>query len=130
MTGKIYELHSAKVWLDDDGIIREIFLSGSEITLSDAEEILSVYHTLEQGRKYPVYMDTRGVKSVGRDVRNYVKENFDSYVFAIAATGTPIVRMLSELFNRLNKPPYPTRFFTTEKDALEWLKELSKESNK
>jgi hypothetical protein len=129
MSGRVYELRCAKLWLDEDDIVREVFLPGSEIILSDAEEILSVYRSLKPGRKFLVYMDTRGVKSVGRDVRNFVKENFDSYILAIAATGTPIVRVLSELFNKLNKPPYPTKFFAVEKDALNWLKELSKESN-
>lgn len=74
-----------------------------------------------------MYMDTRGVKSVGCDVRNFVKENFDSYIFAIAATGTPIVRILSELFNHINMPPYPVKNFASEEDALIWLRGLLKE---
>ena len=35
---------------------------------------------------------------------------------------SPVSRLIGSFFLGLNKPPFPTKLFTSEADAVEWLK--------
>jgi hypothetical protein len=37
---------------------------------------------------------------------------------------SPMQRMVGNIFFKINRPPYPTRLFSQQTDALQWLREL------
>ncbi len=59
-----------------------------------------------------------------RDARVYFAGSESKKVHSAAAllAQSPLSKVLGNLFLGLNKPLFPTRLFTSEKDAIEWLK--------
>jgi len=66
-----------------------------------------------KGKKTPVFTDIRGVKSITREARLFVSSE-DSVKVCSAASiliGSPVSKVIGNLFLGLNKPPYPTKLF-------------------
>lgn len=124
MIESIIEMRVAKIWFEDDGVIRVIFLPGAEVTLEDMKEINVISTKLSENKKVPVFTDIREIKSMTREARLFASSEIAVKVTsAVAAlTGTPVSRVLANFFMGINKPPFPTRLFTSEAKALEWLK--------
>ena len=117
---------TAKVWLDENGILRVTSLPGATQTLAQAHENMSVEVQLSGGKRRPLLVDLRGMKSFDRDARAYYAgQEAAKYQSAIALLiGSPLSRVIGNFFIGFNKPAMPTRLFTSELEALEWLKEF------
>ena len=130
MTEKIYELGFARVWMDEDGIVRLVYSPGTHVTLKEAQEGGAAIIELCQGVKRPVFIDSRGLKNVDREARLYSvsEEAATPWIIAMATLTSPITKVLGELFVKLNKPPYQIRFFTSEDAAFVWLRTINMET--
>ncbi len=118
-------LRTGRFWLDEDGILRGECFEGAEETLVDAEEQLREQRVMAGGRARPFLMDISRVRSLSRDARNYfAKSAAAQEVFSSVAlvVGSPLSRAVGNFFIGLNKPLMPTRLFTSEEDALGWLR--------
>lgn len=124
MTSKTYELGFAKIWLDEDGIVRLVYAPGAVVTLKEAKEGGAAIIDLCQRAKKPVFIDARRLRNVDREARQFSvgEEAATPWIKAMAVLASPITKVLGELFNRINKPPYPIRLFTSEDEALRWLR--------
>ena len=124
-TSEVIGLRVAKVWLGADGILRyTVVLPNAEITLEDVKEIVVAYRKINRGSVRPVLNDIRNVKSVNRAARVYVTSQEAAGLVSATAllVASPVSRMVGNFFLRVNKPPYPTKLFTSEAKAIEWLK--------
>jgi hypothetical protein len=110
--------------MDDDGILHVQALPGSTQTKADAMETLAANWEISEGRSHPALVDLRGVKSVDREARHYYAQmSTRERVTAVAAiVGSPLSRVIGQFFIGLNRPPVPTRVFTSEKEAIAWLR--------
>jgi hypothetical protein len=126
MENEIIETRVSKIWLGEDGILRTTFIPDAELTLEDAIEIFHASKKVTGGKKAVSLVDARNVKSATSEVRKYgAREETVIYRAAIAVlVSSSITRALGNIFMRLNKPPYPSRLFTTEAEAMEWLKDF------
>lgn len=127
MARKHYETRTGETLLGEDGIVRVRMFSGSRERLADAKANIAVYDQLCDGRKCPLLIDLNGSHSISQDARRYYSsEEAGKYISASALViGSPVSRVLGSFFLGLNKPAYPVRLFTSEGDALEWLKEFT-----
>ena len=118
----------SKLWLGEDGIVRIIWVPGAEVTLEDAQETMAAYLKINQGRKRPLFVDTKTMKSLAREARHYYASEEAARVASAVAVivGTPVSRVLGNFYLGLSNPHLPTRLFSSEEDALEWLKEYIK----
>jgi hypothetical protein len=132
MSNEIIKTRIAKIWLGDDGIFRVIFLSGAEVNLEDIKEINSYMAKCSGGKRLPAFNDIRGVKSTTREARVFTSSQESVNVCSAAALliDSPISRAISSLFLSLSSPPFPTRIFKSEEEALAWLKGFSENRNK
>ena len=112
------------IWLGDDGIIRSIIMPGGVGTLETAKEAVVAYRKLGKRIARPVFMDGRKIKSVDRPSRVYAaSEEASSVIRALGVLVASLYsRMLGNFFLKVSKPPYPTRLFTSEAEAMEWLR--------
>ncbi len=124
MESEVTETSIAKVWLDEEGIIREKINEGSVIELEEAKEEIAAYSSFCKEKKRPLLVDIRGVKSVSAEARNYFAgEEGAEAVCAIAGiVGSPLSRIIGHFFLGLNKPSYPAKLFTSTEEALMWLR--------
>lgn len=72
------------------------------------------------GAKSFYLSDTRLVKHTSMRVRKYLAEHATVSAAAILAKNSVTV-MLANVFINFSKPPYPTKLFKEEADAIAWL---------
>ena len=121
---EVVEIRAGQVWLGADGILRYfIALPNAEITLEDMQEIVAAYEKINKGMTRPGLGDIRNIKSVDRAARLYASsKEAAQWVSATALlVESPVSRMVGNFFLGVNRPPYPTRLFTSEAKAIEWL---------
>jgi hypothetical protein len=114
----------ARLWLADDGIFHIEHFPGAEVTREDAQETMDAYLQLRGGVSRPLLVGTRGMKSLARGARAlYASEEAARVASAVALIiDTAVSRVLGNFYLGLSKPHIPSRLFTDEAEALEWLK--------
>jgi hypothetical protein len=112
--------------LGADDILRVISLPGAEETLDDAKQILAASQQLMQGTPRPMLVDLRKIRSHSREARQYYArpEASGSTRAAAILVGSPVSRMIGNFALGFNKMAVPTKLFTSEAEALDWLKEF------
>ena len=123
MAGEIVT-RTRRYQLGEDGILRTSSLPGAEETLAHAMENARAAESLAGGRRYPVLADSRQIKSMDREARAfYAKPEGTTMVLAVAIlVQSPVQRTLVNFFLAVNKPQFPVRFFTSEDEAVAWLR--------
>jgi hypothetical protein len=124
MKSEVVETKGARLWLDDDGIFRSVTNSNSEITLELAREHLEIHIKITGRQKTPVLTDIRAIKSITREARIYLSGEEAEEVHAALGIliGSQVSKVIGNFFFGLNKPKFPTKMFTSEEKALDWLK--------
>ena len=121
---KVIKTPTGKAWLDEDGILRAVTDTGAEETLDDVKGNVAAFVKLSGGIRRPTLVDIRGAKSITREGRQYYRGEELTKVQSVLAllVGSPVSRILGNFFLGLNKMPHPARLFTSEAEAIKWLK--------
>ena len=85
------------------------------------------FHCAPSGRPHPRYtVDLRVIGSQSRDTRQYFagQAGAGGILATAALIGSPISRLTGNFFLSFGKPNAPAKLFTSEEDALAWLKEF------
>lgn len=112
-------------WMGEDGIARTKVKPEIDITLNHALENTVAVTSLFKDKKFPILIDSRGIKSMSREAREHFStrgRDSKTNAFGIVIK-SPLSRVVGNFFLGLNKPAVPTRLFDNEHDALEWLKQ-------
>lgn len=112
------------VQLDDLGVLHIDYGDYEEITLEDLD-LAYERHMAISAMKHPVLTTGRGLGKVSAEVQRRVSEpKFCAVVSANAMIVQSAWQMhLGRIFMLLYRPPYPTRLFVSEREAIEWLKQ-------
>ncbi|MBL4818930.1 MAG: hypothetical protein JKY15_06855 [Deltaproteobacteria bacterium] len=121
---------TAKLWLDDLGIIHKVFLQNATETKQDALECEAVIKKLSNGVKHPMLVDFTALRSMDGDARDYyVSERAGSLLAACGGvTRSTVGRVISNFFIGFNKPPTPVKLFNSEEQSIEWLKQFAQDN--
>ncbi|MFH1682495.1 MAG: STAS/SEC14 domain-containing protein [Candidatus Woesearchaeota archaeon] len=113
-------------WLGEDQVARVFFSPNAQVTLQDAKDHFAACLKASRGERHPVLVDIRNLKSVEHPARKFfADESFSKFTKASALlVGSPLSKVLGSFFIGLNRPPYPIRIFSSEDEALEWLKKF------
>jgi hypothetical protein len=116
----------ARIWLGEDGILREEVREGSYVTKEDAEEINAVAERVLAGKRSPVVVLAHGTKSISRDARLVMAGEWTARLHSAVAIvfGSPLVAAIAAFFTGLNRPSFPVKTFSSEEAALQWLKQF------
>jgi hypothetical protein len=116
-------LRTGRFWRQDD-ILRGECFEDAEETLDDAKEQLAHQRKMIDGKPLPFLMDIRLVRSLSRDARAYFASAEAAQVFRATAllVSSPLSRAIGNFFLGLNRAQMPTRLFTSESEALVWLR--------
>jgi hypothetical protein len=121
----------ADVWIDSQRIVHIFFKESERHGIEEAQEVVRAHNQLADGVPVCVLADIRTVK-VGADRaarKHYVSAESAEFKSGMAMlVSSPMQRMLGNIFLMLNQPPYPTRLFSEEEEALQWLAQLNSES--
>ena len=115
MKSEVIETSIGKVWLDEEGIIREKVHAGSVIDLDVAKEEIAAYAVLCKNEARPILVDIRNVKSVTREARSHLAGEEGTKVTRAVALliGSPLSKIMGNFFLGLNKTSFPSRLFNT-----------------
>jgi hypothetical protein len=118
------EVRTHIIWLEDDGIVRVKVKPNIQIALQDAQACVRAVSEVCGGKRRPALVDMRGLTAMDRDARQYFAGEETAKVESAAALviASPLSRAIGNFFMGLNKPLIPTRLFTSEAEALAWLK--------
>lgn len=114
----------ARLWLGEDGVVRIIHVPDAEVTLEDAQDTMTAYLKLNEGKRRPLFVDTKTMRILAREARHYYAGEEAARVASAVAiiVGTPVSKVLGNFYLGLSNPHLPTRLFTDEDEAVEWLK--------
>ncbi|MBV9791181.1 MAG: STAS/SEC14 domain-containing protein [Chloroflexi bacterium] len=119
-------IRTSTVRMESQGLVRITHHPGAVQTLDDAQAIAAVVNTLMQGQQGKLLIDMRRIKSQDREVREYYTQQ--GYTIGLQAVailiGSPVSRVIGNLYIGFNKSEIPTRLFTSEAEAIAWLREL------
>ncbi|MDH5542453.1 MAG: hypothetical protein OEY64_05770 [Nitrospinota bacterium] len=119
----VFKTRIAIFWFQEDGILRILVKQDVEGTVSDLRELIELIFEKSKGKLYPALIDIRSMKTFPRDVRKYFGRD-DRPRAGIASAylvQSTLSRLFGNLFLSLGKSVIPTKVFTSEKSALEWL---------
>jgi hypothetical protein len=118
---------SAQVFVvDPHGIVRVRSKPDAEIGLEEAKEAIRKISAAIGGARRPCLIDLSGTRSISREARKYFAGTETAKVESAAAllVTSPLARAIGNFFMGFNKALIPTRLFTSETEALEWLRAL------
>lgn len=98
-------------------------LNGAEIELENAIENYEAAQLLVAGNKHLLLVDGTSTVYVSKDAKVYAAKQKPNSPIAMAVIVTSAAnRLVGNFYINFNKPAVPTRLFTTEDKAIEWLK--------
>jgi hypothetical protein len=123
----VIELDVCDVWLEESGVIRMRFKPCDVHGLDQAIAVVAAHNKVAKGERRQVLADIREITTgADREARAYyVSEEAAKYKIGMAMLAkSPMQRMLGNIFFRINRPPYASKLFSEEANALSWLKGL------
>ena len=128
MEHKEVTTQTGKFWLGEDDIIRGVILSTEEHTLTNAEGNSEAVAIISNKKMLPLFIDITRCKTITREARvHYARKQVGEAVCAIALLiGSPVSKVIGNIFLGFDKPEHPLKLFTSESDAMKWLKGFSK----
>lgn len=112
------------LFLDEDGIVHVTSLPGVEETLDQAKASVAAIWKVAEHNLRPLLLDMRPIRSQKREVRGYYNsaEASKHYKAVAVLVGSPISKMIGNIFIGIGKLPVPTKLFSAEAEGMEWLK--------
>lgn len=112
--------------LGTDGIMRTRVGPDARIHLKDARAGVAGYCEVADGKRRPLLVDARRLGYLAPEARRHYTRSAEAAAclnaVALLVAGSPIARVVANYINTLGKPPFPTRLFDDEADAVAWLR--------
>jgi hypothetical protein len=120
---EVLNIRSGTIFLED-GILRVVVDTGGKLDLADARANIAAAAYLAGSRKVPVLVDMANIRTMSREARSYIGgEDAARFTSAVALlVGSPVSKVVGNFFLGLNRTPFPARLFTSESEAVSWLK--------
>jgi hypothetical protein len=119
-----FETRTAQVELIDGGIVVTRIRQGAAQDLTDARQNLSASIAAAEGVRRPLLVDISGAKLLPPEVRHYYtgERLFSAFkALGLVVEASPLGKTMGNIYLRIANPGIPTRLFTKESAALEWL---------
>jgi hypothetical protein len=120
----IIDWPTSAMWFDEDGILCVISKKAPAQTLEEARKSMEDFENLTGKRKVCMLIDITNSAPTSKEMRDYSAAELPKITKALAMISTSALgKMIANLFFGLKPPPYPTKMFSNEKEAKEWLKQ-------
>ena len=110
------------VGLRGDGVVHLIWTPNARIDVADARAAMAMVNEVCDGVGHPMLVDMASTETVSREAR--AVWSIPCAASKIALLGSsPVDRVVANFFLGIHIPPCPTKFFTSESEAMTWLLE-------
>jgi hypothetical protein len=118
------ETRTAIIELVGEDVITVRVRSGERQSVQDAKDNLAAALELRSGQRRPILIDIRDAVPLDAEVRRFysgqVLVGFSAMALLVKAN--PLGRMVGNIYLRIANTGIPTRLFTQETKAMEWLR--------
>jgi hypothetical protein len=118
------DTRTARIQLNDQGLLIVRVNDGAQQSLADAKENLAVAVSEARGTRRPLLIDIRRARPLDADARHHYSGQtlVDAFsALALLVEASPFGRMFGNVYLRIAKPGIPTRLFSDEMEAAKWL---------
>lgn len=121
---KVIETSTANVFLRENDVVVVEYKPDVEVKLEDMIAIHDAERKLTHEKKHVALLDARGFVYVSDDAKKFGASEVPAHYRKAAAllVDSLAVRMLGNFYLNFNKPKVPTKMFSNEKKAIDWLK--------
>jgi hypothetical protein len=118
----LIDLGYATVTLREDGIVNTNILLNGSATLQQAKELLDAYIKVTNGIKTPHLFTVTKLSIMETEVMEFIKNTANKHGKADAFVIHSLPqKILGNAYIRFQTPQIPTKFFSSEEKAIEWL---------
>lgn len=126
-----YENDFCEYWIDEFGIVHEIFKSTFSVLNLEVATIITMDRLkVSNGVARPLYVELGKATKMDRAANRYLSTG--PAMECLTATGIlvrdQIEKLGANIYTGFFKPSVPTRFFTDKDKALEWLRHYTQDS--
>lgn len=110
--------------LRSDGIVLVTIKTNEDVEIKDVVEVVSALEEIGKGKKFPLLIVSPKYTLPSPEARAYIA-TAESDPFACAEAyviQSFSQKLVGNIYISFNKPARPTRIFTSEEKAIEWLK--------
>jgi mRNA degradation ribonuclease J1/J2 len=112
------------MWFDKDGVLYSVSKKVPPQTVDAARETLAQFKQIVGDRKLCMILDLTNASPSDRETREFAAVELTRIVKAMGmVSGSPLGRMIANLFFGLKPPPYPVKMFADEKEAKAWIRQ-------
>jgi hypothetical protein len=115
---------TAVIGLSEDGLVIVTIRDNAYQSLDDARTNLATAVAATAGRRRPLLIDIRTAQPLDADARHHYSGQtlVDAFLaLALLVESSPFGRMMGNIYFRVARPGIPTRLFTDEGQAVQWL---------
>ncbi|MFJ6456346.1 STAS/SEC14 domain-containing protein [Paenarthrobacter sp. NPDC091669] len=112
------------IGFESDDVMFLAWKSGVRIEAANARAAVEAVNDLAAGSRYPLLVTMAETAHLSRAARDVFVEPCAASRIALLGNN-PVDRMLADYQLAVQEPPCPTRFFTSETDAIAWLRNPS-----
>ena len=109
-------------WDDHAGVAVTEWAPGSVCSLDEAQAVTTEVKALGRG-PVPILVDMRGMTALERPAREHFLSDQGGVAAIALLAGSAVNRMIANFFIGLRRMPVPIRSFTSQDEAVSWLKE-------
>ncbi len=119
---QVFECTNCALWLDEQGIL---CCNAKEVTLTvdNLRESVTKANELSKGGRSCLMVDLTSTKPVPKAVRQFVLTESKKYRALALISNSLVGSMVAKIFLSLASLEYPTKLFSDEKEAKEWLQQ-------
>ncbi|HLG02131.1 MAG TPA: hypothetical protein VI731_00960 [Bacteroidia bacterium] len=126
---RTFETPLSLMWFNEDGIFCSITKKNAPLTKAALRESFEFIRANSGGNKVCWLGNVTNLSPPEKEARDYAAEETPKFIQALALiTNSTLSKFIANVFLQLKKPPYPTRLFTNEEDALQWLRQFKNET--
>lgn len=123
--GNIYLI----LWIEDN-ILYGRYADNLHLSLDIARYVVTERLKFCRYKDYLGFIDVRGIRSASKEAREYLaNEGSEGIIAGALLIDSILTRTLGNIFLMINKPKMPSKLFTSEDEAIAWLKGFNKELN-
>ncbi len=123
MKNEAFTPHS-KIWIDESGIMHSKYTKKTLVTEEVAITDIQTIKEMIQGNKVPLLVNMSNTTSITIKARKYYSGKESEKIISAAAlvVNSPMHTVMGNFFLGLNKRQFPVKLFSSEEQALIWLR--------
>ena len=127
----IKEYSTITLWREgDDGIIFFKYAQRLEMDIEIAKGIVNSRLEYTKGKSAFALIDVTNLKSATKEARDYMNSpegGLKGLSAGAFLSNNVVATLLVNLYIKVSSPPIPAKFFTSQKDALDWIRKIKSE---